>query len=47
MNSNKAALHKEEVSVRKNPVTETKIVTDQVTSEKVKVKGSDVDEEEI
>jgi stress response protein YsnF len=38
---------KEEVSVRKNPVTETKIVTDQVTSEKVKVKGSDVDEEEI
>jgi uncharacterized protein (TIGR02271 family) len=38
---------KEEVSVKKKPVTETKTVTDQVTSEKVKVKGSGVDEEEI
>ena len=38
---------KEEVSVKKKPVTETKTVTDKVTSEKVKVKGSGVDEEEI
>src|ERR687883_339751 len=38
---------KEEVSVKKRPVTETKTVTDQVTSEKARVKGSGVDEEEI
>jgi uncharacterized protein (TIGR02271 family) len=38
---------KEEVSVKKKPVTETKTVTDQVTSEKVKVKGSGVEEEEV
>src|SRR5207248_6290034 len=37
---------KEEVSVKKKPVTETKTVTDQVTSEKVKVKG-DAGEEEV
>jgi uncharacterized protein (TIGR02271 family) len=38
---------KEEVSVKKKPVTETKTVTDQVTSEKVKVKGQAGEEEEI
>jgi len=38
---------KEEVSVKKKPVTETKTVTDQVTSEKVKVKGSAGEEEEL
>ena len=37
---------KEEVSVKKKPVTETKTVTDQVTSEKVRVKGSSGGEEE-
>jgi uncharacterized protein (TIGR02271 family) len=37
---------KEEVSVEKKPVTETKTVTDQVISEKVKVKG-DAGEEEV
>ena len=36
---------KEEVSVKKKPVTETKTVTDQVTSEKVKVKGQAGEEE--
>ncbi len=36
---------KEEVSVKKKPVTETRTVTDKVTSEKVKVKGTDVEEE--
>ena len=38
---------KEEVSVKKKPVTETKTVTDQVTSEKVKVKGQAGEEEEV
>ena len=38
---------KEEVSVKKKPVTETKTVTDQVTSEKVKVKGDSGEEEEV
>ena len=38
---------KEEVSVKKKPVTETKTVTDQVTSEKARVKGSGREEEEI
>jgi uncharacterized protein (TIGR02271 family) len=37
---------KEEVSVKKKPVTETRTVTDQVTSEKVKVKGTGGEEEE-
>ena len=37
---------KEELSVKKKPVTETKTVTDQVTSEKVRVKGSSGGEEE-
>jgi uncharacterized protein (TIGR02271 family) len=36
---------KEEVSVKKKPVTETRTVTDKVTSEKVKVKGTDAEEE--
>ena len=36
---------KEEVSVKKKPVTETRTVSEQVTSEKVKVKGTDIDEE--
>ena len=35
------------VSVKKKPVTETKTVTDQVTSEKVKVKGDAGEEEEV
>jgi stress response protein YsnF len=34
---------KEEVSVKKKPVTETRIVSEQVTSEKVNVKGTDID----
>jgi uncharacterized protein (TIGR02271 family) len=39
---------KEEVSIKKKPVTETKTVTDQVTSEKARVKGTEGrDEEEI
>ena len=38
---------KEEVSVKKKPVTETKTVTDQVTSEKARVKGTGADEEEV
>src|ERR1051325_3872151 len=38
---------KEEVSVKKKPVTGTKTVTDQVTSEKVKVKGDSGEEEEV
>jgi len=38
---------KEEVSVKKKPVTETKTVTNQVTREKVKVKGQDGEEEEV
>jgi uncharacterized protein (TIGR02271 family) len=37
---------KEEVSVKKKPVTETRTVTDKVTSEKVKVKGTDAGEAE-
>jgi uncharacterized protein (TIGR02271 family) len=37
---------KEEVSVKKKPVTEKRTVSEQVTSEKVKVKGKDVGEEE-
>jgi uncharacterized protein (TIGR02271 family) len=36
---------KEEVSVKKKPVTETRTVTDKVTSEKVKVKGTGGEEE--
>jgi uncharacterized protein (TIGR02271 family) len=36
---------KEEVSVKKKPVTETRRVTDKVTTEKVKVKGTDAEEE--
>jgi uncharacterized protein (TIGR02271 family) len=36
---------KEEVSVKKKPVTETRRVTDKVTSEKVKVKGTSGEEE--
>ena len=31
---------KEEVSVKKKPVTETKTISDQVTSEEVSVKGA-------
>jgi uncharacterized protein (TIGR02271 family) len=38
---------KEEVSVKKKPVTETKTVTDQVTSEKARVKGQSGAEEEV
>jgi uncharacterized protein (TIGR02271 family) len=38
---------KEEVSIKKKPVTETRTVTDKVTSEKVKVKGTDVEDEEV
>ena len=38
---------KEEISVKKKPVTETKTVTDQVTSERVKVKGDVGEEEEV
>ncbi|HEY6164848.1 MAG TPA: YsnF/AvaK domain-containing protein [Nitrososphaeraceae archaeon] len=38
---------KEEVSVKEKPVTETKTVNDQVTSEKVKVKGDSGEEEEV
>ena len=37
---------KEEVSVKKKPVTETRTVTDKVTSEKVKVKGTNAEKEE-
>ena len=37
---------KEEVSVKKKPLTETCTVREQVTSEKVKVKGTDIEEEE-
>jgi uncharacterized protein (TIGR02271 family) len=36
---------KEEVSVKKRPVTETRAVSEQVTGEKVKVKGTDTEEE--
>jgi uncharacterized protein (TIGR02271 family) len=36
---------KEEVSVKKKPITETRTVTDKVTSEKVKVKGTDTERE--
>jgi uncharacterized protein (TIGR02271 family) len=36
---------KEEVSVKKKPVTETLTVSDEVTSEKVKVKGASGEEE--
>jgi uncharacterized protein (TIGR02271 family) len=38
---------KEEVSVKKKPVTETKTVTDQVTSEKARIKDTGGEEEEI
>jgi uncharacterized protein (TIGR02271 family) len=38
---------KEEVSVKKKPVTETKTVTDQVTSEKARVKDTGGEEEEV
>ena len=37
---------KEEVVVKKKPVTETKTVSDQVTSEEVRVKGTNIEEEE-
>jgi uncharacterized protein (TIGR02271 family) len=37
---------KEEVAVKKKPVTETKTVSDQVTSEEVRVKGTNIEEEE-
>jgi uncharacterized protein (TIGR02271 family) len=37
---------KEEVAVKKKPVTETKTVSDQVTSEEVRVKGTNSEEEE-
>ena len=37
---------KEEVSVKKKPVAETCTVREQVTSEKVNVKGTDIEEEE-
>jgi uncharacterized protein (TIGR02271 family) len=37
---------KEEVAVKKKPVTETRTVSDEVTSEKVKVKGAGGEEEE-
>jgi stress response protein YsnF len=37
---------KEEVAVKKKPVTETKTVSDQVTSEEVIVKGTAREEEE-
>ena len=37
---------KEEVAVKKKPVTETKTVTDQVTSEEVRVKGTGREDEE-
>ena len=37
---------KEEVAVKKKPVTETKTVSDQVTSEEVRVKGTAREEEE-
>jgi uncharacterized protein (TIGR02271 family) len=36
---------KEEVAVKKKPVTETRTVSDEVTSEKVKVKGASGEEE--
>jgi uncharacterized protein (TIGR02271 family) len=36
---------KEEIVIKKKSVTETKTVTDQVTSEKVKIKGDSVGEE--
>ena len=38
---------KEEIVIKKKPVTETKTVTDQVTSERVKVKGQAGEEEEV
>jgi uncharacterized protein (TIGR02271 family) len=37
---------KEEVAIKKKPVTETKIISDQVTSEKVSVKGAGREDEE-
>jgi uncharacterized protein (TIGR02271 family) len=37
---------KEEIVIKKKPVTETKTISEQVTSEKVKVKGTDTEEEE-
>jgi len=36
---------KEELSVKKKPVTETKTITDQVTSEKARVKDAGGEEE--
>jgi len=36
---------KEEVSVKKKPVTETRTVSEQLTTEKVNVEGTDVEEE--
>ena len=38
---------REEIVIKKKPVTETKTVTDQVTSERVKVKGDVGEEEEV
>jgi uncharacterized protein (TIGR02271 family) len=37
---------KEEVAVKKKPVTETKTISDQVTSEEVRVKGTGREKEE-
>ena len=38
---------KEEIVIKKKPVTETRTVTEQVTSERVKVKGQAGEEEEV
>jgi uncharacterized protein (TIGR02271 family) len=38
---------KEEIVIKKKPVTETKTVTEQLTSERVKVKGQAGEEEEV
>ncbi len=46
MQVTKQAYVKEEVSVKKEPVKETRTVTDNVTSEKVKVKGATGEEVE-
>ncbi len=37
---------KEEVSVKKKPVTETRTITDEVRSEKVNISGTSSQEEE-
>lgn len=38
---------KEEIVIKKKPVTETRTVTEQVTGERVKVKGQAGEEEEV